>query len=83
VTRTQPTVAAPSSTLKPGDQGASVKLLQRALARLGYSPGTIDGQYGPSTTQAVSRFQRAKGLTEDGILGPNTLQALTNALEAG
>jgi len=83
VTRTQPTVAAPSSTLKPGDQGASVKLLQRALARLGYSPGTIDGQYGPSTTQAVSRFQRAKGLTEDGILGPDTLRALTNALKTG
>ncbi len=60
-----------------------MKLLQRALARLGYSPGTIDGQYGPSTTQAVSRFQRAKGLTEDGILGPDTLRALTNALKTG
>jgi hypothetical protein len=82
VTRTQPAVAAPSGTLKPGDQGAAVKVLQRALARLGYSPGTIDGQYGPSTTEAVSRFQRANGLTDDGILGPDTLQALTRALKA-
>jgi len=81
VTQTQPALTAPPAPLKPGDQGASVRLLQRALAQLGYSPGTIDGQYGPSTTQAVSRFQRASGLTADGILGPNTLRALTRALE--
>jgi Putative peptidoglycan binding domain len=82
VTQAQPALTAPSAPLKPGDHGARVKVLQRALARLGYSPGTIDGQYGPSTTQAVSRFQRANGLTADGILGPNTLHALTRALEA-
>jgi hypothetical protein len=81
VTQIQPAVTAPPAPLKPGDQGAPVRLLQRALAQLGYSPGTIDGQYGPSTTQAVSRFQRASGLTADGILGPNTLRALTRALE--
>jgi len=81
VTQTQPALSAPPAPLKPGDQGAPVRLLQRALAQLGYSPGTIDGQYGPSTTQAVSRFQRASGLTADGILGPNTLRALTRALE--
>jgi hypothetical protein len=81
VTQTQPALTAPPAPLKPGDQGAPVRLLQRALAQLGYSPGTIDGQYGPSTTQAVSRFQRASGLTADGILGPNTLRALTRALE--
>jgi hypothetical protein len=82
VTQTQPALTAPPAPLKPGDQGAPVRLLQRALAQLGYSPGTIDGQYGPSTTQAVSRFQRASGLTADGVLGPNTLRALTRALEA-
>jgi hypothetical protein len=83
VTKTQPALAAPPATLKPGDQGAAVKVLQRALAHLGYSPGTIDGQYGPSTTHAVSLFQRASGLTADGILGPNTLRALTRALKTG
>ena len=60
-----------------------MKLLQRTLAHLGYSPGTIDGQYGPSTTHAVSRFQRTSGLTADGIVGPNTLRALTRALKTG
>jgi murein L,D-transpeptidase YcbB/YkuD len=82
-TQTQPALAAPAATLKPGDQGAAVKVLQRALAQLGYSPGRIDGQYGPSTVDAVTRFQRAGGLTADGILGPNTLRALARALKSG
>jgi hypothetical protein len=82
-TQTQPAVAAPTGTLKPGDQGAAVKVLQRALVQLGYSPGKIDGQYGPSTVDAVTRFQRAGGLGADGILGPNTLRALARALKAG
>ena len=82
-TQTQPALAAPTATLKPGDQGAAVKVLQRGLAHLGYSPGKIDGQYGPSTVDAVTRFQRAGGLTADGILGPNTLRALARALKRG
>jgi Putative peptidoglycan binding domain len=82
-TSTQPTLAAPAATLKPGDQGAAVKVLQRGLAHLGYSPGRIDGQYGPSTVDAVTRFQRAGGLTADGVLGPNTLRALVRALKSG
>ena len=79
----QPTFATPAAALKPGDQGAAVKVLQRALAHLGYSPGKVDGQYGPSTIDAVKRFQGAGGLAPDGILGPNTLRALAQALKAG
>jgi hypothetical protein len=71
---------APSGPLKLGDSGAQVRVLQKALARLGYSPGAIDGNYGPSTQQAVARFQAAAKLTPDGILGPQTLQALKSAL---
>ena len=77
---TTPTVEAPSQTLKPGDQGAQVKTLQKALASLGFSPGTPDGDYGPSTMNAVERFQIAKQLPEDGIVGPQTLNALQRAL---
>jgi hypothetical protein len=76
-------VAAPTTTLKPGDTGPQVRVLQRALAHLGYSPGTIDGQYGPSTTAAVKSFQTAHGLTADGIAGPKTIAALKNALTSG
>ena len=76
-----PRVAAPTSTLSPGDRrAAEVRTLQRALASLGYSVGTADGSYGPTTEQAVAAFQRAKGLTADGILGSKTLRALKLAL---
>jgi hypothetical protein len=84
---TQPTttppaqpVPAPIASLKPGDTGAQVKVLQRALASLGFSTGTIDGQYGPATQAAVKRFQRSARLTTDGIVGPATLRALATAL---
>jgi peptidoglycan hydrolase-like protein with peptidoglycan-binding domain len=77
---TNPSAPAPQQQLKPGDTGSQVKTLQRALTALGYSPGTPDGDYGPSTTNAVARFQVAKGLNEDGIVGPATLAALQKAL---
>jgi lysozyme family protein len=73
----------PAGALKPGEKGAEVKKLQRALAGAGYSPGTIDGAYGSATTAAVMRFQQAQNLTADGVAGPKTLAALKKALEAG
>jgi hypothetical protein len=84
-TATQPPsggIAAPSIPLKPGDQGPAVKVLQRALASLGYSAGAVDGTYGPSTQRAVARFQAASNLTPDGVFGPQTLAALRAALRA-
>jgi Putative peptidoglycan binding domain len=84
---TQPTTTpqaqplpAPNATLKPGDTGAQVKVLQRALASLGFLTGKIDGQYGPATEAAVKRFQRSSRLTADGIVGPTTQAALAIAL---
>lgn len=71
---------APATTLKPGDTGPQVAVLQRALANLGFSGGKADGQYGPATKSAVARFQRSTALVTDGILGPATLRALKNAL---
>ena len=71
---------APATTLKPGDTGRQVAVLQRALASLGFSSGKADGVYGPATTSALKRFQQSKGLTADGILGPATLRALGTAL---
>jgi hypothetical protein len=77
---TTPAVAAPAQTLKPGDTGSQVKILQRALKALGFSPGKPDGDYGPSTQAAVERFQVSKNLAEDGVVGPQTLAALQQAL---
>ena len=69
----------PTVTLKPGDTGAQVRGLQRALATLGYSPGAVDGNYGPATERAVVQFQQHASLTPDGVLGPKTLNALLRA----
>jgi peptidoglycan hydrolase-like protein with peptidoglycan-binding domain len=79
-TSTTPTTEAPTQTLKPGDTGSQVKALQRGLAALGFSPGKPDGDYGPSTKNAVERFQASKGIAEDGVVGPQTLNALQKAL---
>ena len=58
---TQPTnpspLPVPTTTLKTGSNGAQVKQLQRALAQLGYKPGTVDGIFGPNTEAAVMRLQ--------------------------
>jgi Putative peptidoglycan binding domain len=74
------TVSPPPTTLKPGDQGTQVRVLQQVLASLGYSVGTVDGNYGAATKSAVARFQSAVKLTGDGIFGPATLAALVSAL---
>lgn len=79
-TATNPTPQAPQQTLKPGDTGAQVKLLQQGLIALGFSPGKADGDYGPTTQTAVEKFQLSKGLAEDGIVGSQTLAALQQAL---
>jgi hypothetical protein len=77
-----PAVApAPTTTLKPGDQGAQVVVLQKALKALGHSPGAIDGKYGPITKSAIASFQTDARLTADGIFGPLTLAALRSALQ--
>ena len=74
-------VPAPATTLKPGDTGAQVKRLQRALKHLGYTVGKVDGDYGTSTQAAVQAFQKASKLTADGVLGPKSLLALKRALQ--
>lgn len=49
-----------------------VRQLQRKLRALGHHPGPIDGLYGPLTAGGVERFQRARGLVVDGVVGKNT-----------
>ena len=51
---------------------AATRKIQKALKRAGYSPGSIDGKFGPKTLKAIRGFQAAKGLKQDGIVGPQT-----------
>jgi len=89
-TTTTPTTTTPSATsvptdtvLRAGSKGADVTQLQLALTELGYAPGAADGNFGPATTQAVTAFQQAEGLTEDGIAGPTTIAAINAKLASG
>lgn len=70
--------AAPSSngTLHEGDSGEDVYNLQARLFELGYYNGRIDGRYSSETTAAVKAFQKANGLSADGIAGSGTLSIL-------
>lgn len=62
--------------LREGDSGPNVELLQSILKSLGFYNGKIDGIFGPTTKDAVIRFQRNFGVKPDGIVGKNTLERL-------
>jgi Putative peptidoglycan binding domain len=47
--------------LGPGDAGPDVRELERALAGLGFDPGSVDGRYDPATEGAVSAFYLRSG----------------------
>jgi len=64
------------ATLKRGMQGEEVATLQRRLVARGFSPGRIDGDFGPGTDAAVRAFQASEGLLVDGVVGARTLAAI-------
>ncbi|MCI7736264.1 MAG: peptidoglycan-binding protein [Clostridiales bacterium] len=68
--------AAPSAALREGDTGEAVYILQARLFELGYYTGRIDGRFEAETTEALKAFQRANGLTADGIAGSGTQSKL-------
>lgn len=59
-------------TLKKGDKCTEVKIVQRRLSLM------ADGIFGLLTEEAVKEFQRSKGITNDGIVGPQTWSALND-----
>lgn len=72
-------------TIRRGSKGTEVAYCQAILMDLGYDlqPYGADGDFGRKTEEAVRQFQRDHrndfGLTEDGIVGPMTWNALENA----
>jgi peptidoglycan hydrolase-like protein with peptidoglycan-binding domain len=47
--------------LSPGLAGDDVRQLKRALKRLGFDPGSLDGPYDEDTSNAVAAFYKKKG----------------------
>lgn len=67
--------------LKFGDKGSDVKEVQKTLRTLGYYQPAADGYFGRKTEQAVINFQQASDIAADGIVGPQTLNALQKAFD--
>ena len=65
-----------SDALKKGSTGTEVVTLQNRLKKLGYYTGTVDGDFGESTEDAVKAFQKRNGLTADGKVGDYTASKL-------
>jgi Peptidase family M23/Putative peptidoglycan binding domain len=65
-----------SRVMHRGQRGWDVAGLQFLLQHRGYQPGGIDGGFGEGTHDALVAFQRAAGLTVDGLAGSATVSAL-------
>jgi hypothetical protein len=66
-------------TLRRNDRGEDVRELQQFLVDAGFNPGSVDGVFGPETEKAVRDFQ-LDDLGERGVVGPETIAALTETL---
>lgn len=66
------------------DAGDDVKNIQEALKQLGYnlSKYGTDGLIGSETTEAIKAFQQAVNLSDDGVVGPDTIKALQDAVSS-
>lgn len=75
--------------LKLGARGAAVKDWQAQLnswlriAHPSQKQLPLDGVFGPATQAATSALQRSRGITADGVVGPQTRRALQTALTTG
>ena len=65
--------------IRHGDNGFPVIAVQTLLSKHNFNVNYTDGDFGPDTLAKVKSFQKAKGLTADGIVGRDTwMKLLTN-----
>ncbi|MBD2462416.1 peptidoglycan-binding protein [Oscillatoria sp. FACHB-1407] len=77
--QTVPLATANDGLLQLGDSGPEVVTLQNRLRELGFYSGVTSGQFDAQTEEAVRAFQRSRGLTADGVVGPQTASSLNLA----
>lgn len=68
--------------LRVGAKGARVRELQALLVTAGYVV-KVDGDFGPTTRDALKQFQKAGKITPDGVYGPQTERLLTAFRQPG
>jgi transglycosylase-like protein with SLT domain/putative peptidoglycan binding protein len=61
--------------LHRGMRGWDVSVLEFFLRTRGFPPGRVDGLFTQKTARAVHRYQRARHLVVDGIVGRQTLKS--------
>ena len=71
--------AEPTKNLRRGSSGNGVRWIQWHLNQTGEKLA-VDGSFGILTKAAVLRFQKAKKLTQDGVVGAKTRAALKKAV---
>ena len=54
----------------------TIRIVQQALNEAGYNCGTPDGVAGGKTTEAITSYQTAKGITVNGLVTDELLQSL-------
>jgi peptidoglycan hydrolase-like protein with peptidoglycan-binding domain len=74
----QRSAPAVSASLQLGHHGLSVRALQRRLAALKYYPGSIDGNFGTDTLEAVWAFQEVQGLPGEDFVSSAMQRALAH-----
>ena len=57
-----------------------MRTLQQNLKTLGYYDGSVTGNFGRLTKEAVYNFQKANGLSADGVAGAKTLSSISGKL---
>jgi len=57
-------------------EGIDVRNVQERLKELGFFEGEITGVYDRETAETVRRFQEQNGLLADGVVGPDTWNAI-------
>lgn len=62
--------------LNRGDRGNAVYILQGMMYCAGYDPNGFDGIYGAGCQASVKKYQKAKGLSVDGVVGKQVWTAL-------
>ena len=67
-----------SRTIRLGDFGFDVAVLQFLLTKSGVYTGALDGYMGRATGAALRRYQRRVHLLADAIVGPRTLAAIVH-----
>ncbi len=67
--------------IRPGSRGEEVRDIQQRLVTLALriGPDELSGEFGGSTEAAVRAFQQGRGLVADGMVGPDTWEALVEA----